>query len=180
MHQCARCGKTFHRSPSAVGRFASFCNWQCRRRPDFVCEQCGMKFHSHGAAKRNRFCSRACYAAAMQALVRASIRPDVRLLGWVAGFLEGEGCFFSGSRGSVSGSRDRVCVAQAAQVNREPLERLRDILGGRIRACSGKGKRQDHFVWYTQAARARGVMMTLFPLLSHRRRQQIVAALRGA
>lgn len=51
-------------------------------------------------------------------------------IAWAAGFLEGEGWFaFRGSRGSKPTAEMRV---GAAQVNREPLERLQSMYGGKI------------------------------------------------
>lgn len=50
-------------------------------------------------------------------------------LGWAAGFLEGEGSFTNGGSPCVS----------AGQVQREPLERLSALFGGRISQRAPKG-----------------------------------------
>lgn len=47
---------------------------------------------------------------------------DVRDLHWAAGFLEGEGCFHF--------SKARHLHVSVAQVNKEPLDRLRNIFRG--------------------------------------------------
>lgn len=51
-------------------------------------------------------------------------------IAWAAGFLEGEGWFaYRGSRGGQPTDKMRV---GAGQVNREPLERLQRMYGGRL------------------------------------------------
>lgn len=102
----------------------------------------------------------------------AAIRPTTRELAWAAGFLEGEGSF------NLKCSR-----VGAPQVEREPLERLHRLFGGRI--CPkpvGAARRlgiraQDAWYWYVNGPRARGVMLTLYTLLSTKRRAQIRASL---
>ena len=94
----------------------------------------------------------------------ASITPHLRDLGWAAGFLEGEGSFAKNGRSSRT---------EASQVQREPLERLVRYFGGMI---IDQPKYHQHR-WCTYGARSRGVMMTLYSLMSPRRQQQIRAAL---
>jgi hypothetical protein len=96
---------------------------------------------------------------------RATRRPTLRELEWAAGFLEGEASF-SGGRIHVS------------QVNPEPLKRLLDIFGGNINeprqravGCRPIGE------WRVSGARARGVLLTIFELMSQRRKAQIRKAL---
>ena len=100
---------------------------------------------------------------------RAAERPRIRDLTWVAGFLEGEGCFASG------GDSIQVC---AVQVQREPLDRLQRWLGGKIYERRSNNPRHNHaWVWQTSGARARGIMMTLYALMSPKRQLQIRKAL---
>lgn len=95
----------------------------------------------------------------------ACVVPAVRGLAWAAGFLEGEGCFLS----------SRV---HAPQVNREPLERLTRLFGGGIYLTRPKVRRWNEcFRWHVSGTRARGVMMTLYALMSARRQAQIRKAL---
>lgn len=77
-------------------------------------------------------------------------------IGWVAGFLEGEGSF-TGWTG-----------VKAAQKQLEPLERLQALFGGSL---SRHGN--DMHIWQLYGARARGLMMTLYSLMSPRRKEQI-------
>ncbi len=77
------------------------------------------------------------------------------------GFLEGEGSFMVHSTRSVT----------AKQKQREPLEKLRSILGGVIyQEATGM------HTWVTGGHRAYGIMLTVFTLMSTRRRKQIYRA----
>ena len=103
---------------------------------------------------------------------RATVSPTTVDLAWAAGFLEGEGTFLTNNR---SGQ------AKASQVQREPLERLARFFGGSITLVH-KNRRPNEsniYHWSVSGARARGVMMTLFPFLSPRRQSQIAFALHG-
>ena len=110
-----------------------------------------------------------------KAYLRPNKRPTVRDLEWAAGFLEGEGSFCTSSH-----KRPIECV-EAGQVNREPLNRIREIFGGSCRLTRPKagprGNRSPYWRWYTYGKRARGIMLTLFPLLSQRRQMQIRQAI---
>lgn len=92
-------------------------------------------------------------------------------LHWAAGFLEGEGSFPTRKKG--------ISVA-ASQVQRWPLDRLIEIFGGALTPVPRKilnPKWQDAHMWWVSGERAVGVMMTLYVLLSPRRREQIGRAL---
>lgn len=97
--------------------------------------------------------------------------PTPRELEWAAGFLEGEGSF---GVGSIGGER-----ISAPQVNPEPIAKLKKLFGGRIHYKSANPPRQEQFIWEVNGARARGVMLTLFTLLSEHKQEQIVVALRA-
>lgn len=99
---------------------------------------------------------------------RAQCKPTPRWIGWAAGFLEGEGSF----TGRPIGRREyRV---NATQIIREPLEQLQRLFGGRIitRPHSTWGK-EPIYEWAAFGGRARGIMLTLYAMLSERRRAQI-------
>jgi hypothetical protein len=93
---------------------------------------------------------------------------DIKDIYWVAGFIEGEGSF------TQRGYTQFVIVAQ---VQREPLERLRRFFGGKIfftdRYRESHPNWQPVYRWYVSNAAARGVMMTIYPLMSPRRQVQI-------
>lgn len=97
----------------------------------------------------------------------ATVSPSLRQLFWAAGFLEGEGSFI---RHQLT---ERV---SSGQMQKEPLERLSSYFGGTIYQ-ENVGARQ--YQWQVSGALARGVMMTLFSIMSPRRKNQIRAALQG-
>jgi hypothetical protein len=88
---------------------------------------------------------------------------------WAAGFLEGEGCFRFDS-GYV--------VIVTAQKEREPLDRLQAIIGGRIyidthRKTAKGNKTYLHLHKLAPQAEVEAVIERLYPLLSSRRQGQI-------
>jgi hypothetical protein len=88
---------------------------------------------------------------------------------WAAGFMEGEGSF--------QNQRNNISLS-AVQVQREPLERLHSLFGGTICACKKRGEKcSDFFKWQVTGTPAAGLAMTLFSLMSPRRKDQIEAAL---
>ncbi len=103
--------------------------------------------------------------------IRSTGRPARDHLLWAAGFLEGEGSFMTCGYQSHQ--------VTAAQVQREPLERLQASFGGAIRMSLRESPRQAVYRWQCSGSRARGVMLTLYRFLSPRRQGQVRAALRG-
>jgi len=99
-----------------------------------------------------------------------SRRPTSADLHWAAGFLEGEGTFAGNGRYHKSPKGISHKVA-ATQVEPETLWRLREMFGGVVsHARQPDGVRQGIWQWQLSGVRARGVMMTLYSLLSERRR----------
>ena len=99
------------------------------------------------------------------------LKVTLRDLEWAAGFLEGEGSFLCGK------TKSQIQVT-AAQVQRWPLEKIQNMFGGGISLNEETRKnRQPCHHWHTTDARAAGICMTLYPLMSPRRQKQIVAAL---
>ena len=90
--------------------------------------------------------------------LRPTEHPTMIDIGWAAGFLEGEGSF----RGS---KQERSARVQGVQKDPETLFRLQRLFGGSIHK-----NRQAIHVWHLCGARAAGLMMTLYPLLSERRK----------
>ena len=92
-------------------------------------------------------------------------------LGWAAGFLEGEG-WFGGGQGYCS------ITMGAGQKEREPLERLQKLFGGKIILRKGNGFNRSEIWWWTlNSLESPGVMMTLYSLMSGRRQKTIREAL---
>ena len=106
---------------------------------------------------------------------KATAHPKVRDIAWAAGFLEGEGAFYAERTGC-----ERV---QARQVQLQPLLRIQELFGGSLqlrknnRRGFGLTTAQPINEWRCSGSRARGIMMTLYPLLSPQRQQQIRTAL---
>ena len=90
---------------------------------------------------------------------------------WAAGFLEGEGSFIS------HGSGVRVNVGQ---VQKEPLERLKKLFTGSLYPGpkSSNPRAQPHWRWDLYASKAIGLMMTVYPLMSSKRKLQIYNSLK--
>lgn len=90
-------------------------------------------------------------------------------IAWAAGFLEGEGCFYAGNRISV----------RAAQVQPDPLYRLREILGGNVTGPYKKtqANHRPSYDWGIHGCHAIAVMMTLYTLMSPKRQASIRRAI---
>ncbi len=89
-------------------------------------------------------------------------------LAWAAGFLEGEGSF-----GYYGGPR-----VTAGQVEREPIDRLIRIFGGVATARSTKGfSEKSIWIWRVNSRRSVEVMMTLYCLMSPKRKNEIETTL---
>lgn len=122
--------------------------------------------HKHTAVGRARLTQ---FANERSTVTTAARTPTTRELEWIAGFMEGEGNFRC----------HNTPQARASQVNPEPINRLVALLGGTVSYHTQRQK-QHHpfFTWQTSGARARGIMMTLYPLMSAKRQEQIRTALR--
>lgn len=95
---------------------------------------------------------------------------DLLDIGWIAGFIEGEGTF---------GCRGKTVFVSVSQVQKEPIDRLHAMLGGkvyRIEQMDGS-RRMAFYKWFVHNEQARGLIMTLFALMSPRRKAQMKAAL---
>lgn len=103
--------------------------------------------------------------------LRAAYGISPSELNWVAGFLEGEGCF---RMPKAPGSGLNI---SASQVQRFPLDTLLCLFGGSIRAKPYKPPQNNQWVWTLIGIQASGLMMTLYALMSPRRREQIATAL---
>lgn len=87
---------------------------------------------------------------------------------WAAGFLEGEGSFGYSGTARVS----------AAQVQKEPIDRLVSLFGGRTYLRETRGfSTLPIWVWQLDARKSIQVMMTLYALMSPKRRDEIERAL---
>jgi len=96
----------------------------------------------------------------------------IRDLAWTAGFLEGEATFrlrVNTNRATGrSGGTNEISVPQN---ERAPLDRLRLLYGGNITARPERRQRhhisKPSYVWTLSGIAARGLMMTLYPLIAN-------------
>lgn len=90
-------------------------------------------------------------------------------LAWAAGFLEGEGSF------GCHGGSTRV---SAGQVQKEPLDRLSKLFGGKMWLKQPTGmSTKPIWIWYLKSKRSAAVMMTLYSFMSPKRKTEIEGAL---
>lgn len=89
-------------------------------------------------------------------------------IGWVAGFLEGEGYFGMSNSESL--------FINASQVQLDPLERLQRLLGGKItgpyKPC-GSSNGNPYHRWHSGPKLGAQVMMTIYPFMSPKRQASI-------
>jgi hypothetical protein len=97
---------------------------------------------------------------------------DAKDIYWTAGFIEGEGYFCTWNSGASA-----VVVSQ---VQREPLERLQAMYGGSLaRYQQLSNPRANAFYrWTLMGPDARGLMMTIYSLMSPKRKRQIEKVLK--
>lgn len=91
---------------------------------------------------------------------------------WAAGFLEGEGCFHS--------SQKYHSIIRATQVQGEPIKRLVALFGGHLTGPKPNGRPPNHqpiHEWTLSGVGGRGLMMSLYALMSPRRQEQIRVSL---
>lgn len=86
---------------------------------------------------------------------------------WLAGFIEGEGSFYTNPYGHSS------IRVSAGQKQLWPLQECKRLLGGHIYGPSRSGV----YHWAISSSHAAGIMMTLFCLMSPKRQDQIKVAL---
>lgn len=91
----------------------------------------------------------------------------------MAGFFEGEGYFWSAMNAVTP-------YISANQVQKYPLERMKSLLGGSIHICKQAnkyGNEKECSRWVASSSRAVGVMLTIYPLMSPKRKNQIRAVI---
>lgn len=104
----------------------------------------------------------------------SEVSVSIAQLNWAAGFMEGEGSF------QLNGRTRKIPSANATQVQLEPLERMCRLFGGRpYKVFEKRDNHNDKWLWCVNGSRAAGVMMTLYPLMSPKRKDQIRIALAG-
>lgn len=100
-------------------------------------------------------------------------------LDWAAGFLEGEGSFYSNRRNQRGGYYDPTVTA--AQVSPECLHKLQAAFGGSVNGHKRpEPNRRTLYQWRLTGKRAILLMRELYPLMSEHRREQIDRVLENA
>src|SRR5881409_2724264 len=116
--------------------------------------------------------------AERRATPKATVNPTIRDVAWAAGFLDGEGHF-----GTTTVNRNGCNTQQitARQNEREPLDQMARLFGGRVAYVSQRSNKLARapgiWSWGVYGGRARGLMLTLYPLLTARRKLQVETAL---
>lgn len=87
---------------------------------------------------------------------------------WLAGFLEGEGCFYFNRN---------ACRIQVVQKDPWPLLKMQQIVGGKVTQVRGGCKNNLYYALFIVGKRAVGLMLTIYSLMSPRRQQKMLANL---
>ena len=90
-------------------------------------------------------------------------------IGWIAGFLEGEGSFRLYEHGGVE--------IKATQVEYDPIRRLIEMLGGNYYLYERSPRAIN--IWTVKGIMAVRVMKAIEPMMSGKRREEIERCLRG-
>ena len=91
-------------------------------------------------------------------------------LHWIAGFIEGDGSF------AMQGKNRSTVNVQINQVQRWPLEKLIELVGGYIgntTQIGGFANSQPYYRWAISGYKGAGLMMTIYSLMSPKRKAQI-------
>lgn len=90
---------------------------------------------------------------------------------WTAGFLEGEGCFTLIDKGPI---------IEAAQVNKDPLEKLQNLFRGSLNLYKNHKNPNSKpiWTWSLRSSRSMGLMMTLYSIISAKRQDQILKVIK--
>ena len=90
---------------------------------------------------------------------------------WLAGILEGEGCFLKQTKNT------RICIS-VQMTDEDVVARVANILNSSLMKVKSKNpKHKDSYVTRVYAKNAESVMREIFPLMGIRRKDQIQKAL---
>ncbi len=92
---------------------------------------------------------------------------DTKDIIWLAGLLEGEGCF------NMSGSRNGSARISLNMTDKDVVERAASIMKAPLRIRPKRENRKQVFSTELFSNRAAAWMMTLYPLMGMRRKQAI-------
>ena len=94
-------------------------------------------------------------------------------IAWLAGLLEGEGCFFVGPRNTPTHNYKRIGIS-LVMTDPEPVYKAAQLLGVNAyhETTKTSGGKSKYRLW-SSGGQAAGWMMTLYSLLSPRRQAKI-------
>ena len=114
----------------------------------------------------------------MSATPSASKSPGLTDIAWAAGLVEGEGSIIAYKKlKAAQGYSGKLVVYQKG---RWILDKLATLFGGTV----SPNRRDDsgdvtHWVWQTHGPRARGLMMSMYPWFSPRRKAAVRKVIHG-
>ena len=97
-------------------------------------------------------------------------------IAWTAGFLEGEGCFGIERLKTRRGGETAIIRLSAGQNQKEPLLRLQALYGGSVLLVKRNTPTfgvAPHYTWRLSTTKSVPLMMTIYALMSPKRREQI-------
>lgn len=96
-------------------------------------------------------------------------------LAYAAGFIDGEGCFYVGFRRGVRGRRCFPCTVTVAQTERDSLQRLQGLFGGKVYEAKTTGfSKRPVWTWSIYGTDADTMVRLIMPYLRGKRAQAIV------
>jgi DNA modification methylase len=106
---------------------------------------------------------------------------DEAMRGWVAGLVDGEGCItIQQTKSSHSESLSFPPIVQVKMCDREPLDRLVAVAGSKIGEAQfppshAAANQRPSWQWKVSAERAAKIIAEIYPFLTCKRKQAIVA-----
>ena len=158
-----------------------------------VCRDLHVPGHTtHGSKQRMYQLGLRCVKKAPTSLPGQSMRapkavehPTLKGIYWAAGFFDGEGSSALAVDKRSRGSNGST-IASVSQKDPELLHKMRRLFGGSVgprkvrSVIRGKHYTGTSYAWQISGPRARGFLMTIYSLLSARRREQIRRTLQVA
>lgn len=104
----------------------------------------------------------------------------VKEIYWLAGLLDGEGCFSETAGARLLTGRGPTSLVQLTMTDRDTVQRAAHLLGypGQLKLIHKKPPRKVQWAFRLVGRRAVGTMMTIYSLMSDRRQARIRELLR--
>jgi hypothetical protein len=95
-------------------------------------------------------------------------------LAWAAGFIDGEGCVSLIKRRNGDGYLYYQANLNVPQIDKAPLDKLKEMFGGNIRANKIIGNRRPSFTWTIHAASCRKALQEMLPYLIVKKKEALL------